>query len=332
MRIVPRPEVTAPLPVTVYVPARDEAEVIESSIRALLTEPVARVVVIDDGSTDDTSSILARLAAEDSRLAILSGRGPLPGEVGKPAALAHAVETEPPQTPWVLFVDADVVVARGAVAGLLEAAKSGRASLVTIIPEVTLKTPVEALVMPPIGALILAHHPPARVADPADPLAFANGQMLLVERERYLAVEGHASVRREVLEDVRLAERMKAAGARLLLADGQALARTRMYASWAELFEGLTKNVFLLVGGTWPRVLRAALLTLALGAAPVFALSLSPDLAGLAGYLLILAMQMTLRRSARASAAWAVLAPLGAVLAAWVLLASARRFHRGEVM
>jgi hypothetical protein len=318
--------------VTVYVPARDEAEIIEACVRALLAEPVSSVVVVDDASTDETPELLAALARTEPRLTVLQGQGPRPGECGKPAALAFAVAQRPPLTPWLLFVDADVVLARGAVAGLLEAAEATGAALVTVIPELELVTPLEKLAMPPIGALILARHPPARVADPGDPLAFANGQVLLVERDRYLREGGHGAVVSEVLEDVRLAERLKRGGARLLVADGQAAARTRMYARWSELVEGWTKNLHLLMGGRQLRSLSVACGVLALGLAPWLVLALSPDALGVWGYLAILAMQMLLRRSGKASPLWAVLAPLGGALTAWILLRSARRHRRGSVV
>ncbi len=52
----------------------------------------------------------------------------------------------------------------------------------------------------------------AEVNDPQSPAAAANGQYLLIRREAYEKIGGHASVCGEVLEDVALARRAKAAG------------------------------------------------------------------------------------------------------------------------
>ena len=57
----------------------------------------------------------------------------------------------------------------------------------------------------------------AAVNDPESPAAAANGQYLLVRREAYDAIGGHAAVCGEVLEDVALAQRAKAAGVALYL-------------------------------------------------------------------------------------------------------------------
>lgn len=71
----------------------------------------------------------------------------------------------------------------------------------------------------------------------------ANGQFLLVRREVYEQLGGHASIRGAVLEDVALAERFRAAGRSLRFAWAPDLASTRMYRGRAEMFEGLLKTV-----------------------------------------------------------------------------------------
>jgi hypothetical protein len=111
------------------------------------------------------------------------------------------------------------------------------------------------------------------VNDTASPAAAVNGQYLLIRREVYAAIGGHAEVRGEVLEDVALAQRAKAAGVRLHFAPDDGIARVRMYATFREMWEGWTKNLHPLVtlpGQTVPRELFSVvpwipLLCLALG-------------------------------------------------------------------
>jgi len=59
--------------------------------------------------------------------------------------------------------------------------------------------------MPLVFCELALAYPPARVSDPAQRIAAANGQFLLVEREAYRRLGGHASVAEKVLEDVELA-------------------------------------------------------------------------------------------------------------------------------
>ncbi len=73
--------------------------------------------------------------------------------------------------------------------------------------------------------------------------AAANGQCLLFTREAYVACGGHAGVHDRVLEDVLLAQRVKAAGQKLRLADGAGLVAARMYSDWPSVRDGYAKNI-----------------------------------------------------------------------------------------
>jgi GT2 family glycosyltransferase len=94
------------------------------------------------------------------------------------------------------------------------------------------------------------------VNDPASPDAAANGQFLMIRRDAYDAIGGHASVAAEVLEDVALARRVKSAGYSLAFNSGKGIVRVRMYRSFASMWEGWTKNLYPLIGGTPVATLR----------------------------------------------------------------------------
>jgi dolichol-phosphate mannosyltransferase len=66
---------------SVVIPAHQEAEVIEPTLRALLEQLVAEgldyeLLVVDDGSTDGTADVVARVAAEDPRVRCIRNDGP----------------------------------------------------------------------------------------------------------------------------------------------------------------------------------------------------------------------------------------------------------------
>jgi hypothetical protein len=67
----------------------------------------------------------------------------------------------------------------------------------------------------------------------------------LFERGAYEEIGGHGAVRREVVEDQRLAQTLCKAGKRLSVREAEAIFATRMYRSLGELVEGWTKNVSL---------------------------------------------------------------------------------------
>ena len=68
---------------------------------------------------------------------------------------------------------------------------------------------------------------------------------MLIRRDAYDAVGGHAAVAKAILEDVELARLVKRAGYRLQFRLSDVVS-TRMYRSFAQMWEGWTKNLALL--------------------------------------------------------------------------------------
>ena len=90
--------------VMVIVPAWNAENYIEATLRSVLAQTyrALRIFVVDDGSTDTTPQILARLAAEDPRLSFVTVAN------GGPAAARNcALARLPEETRWVMFLDAD---------------------------------------------------------------------------------------------------------------------------------------------------------------------------------------------------------------------------------
>ena len=90
--------------VTVIVPAWNAEKYLEASLRSVLNQShrALRLLVIDDGSSDSTPEILARLRAEDPRLSYRS----VPNG-GPAAARNRALAQLPEGTDYVMFLDAD---------------------------------------------------------------------------------------------------------------------------------------------------------------------------------------------------------------------------------
>ena len=86
---------------------------------------------------------------------------------------------------------------------------------------------------------------PRKVNDPKRKDAIANGQFIFIKRSVYDAIGGHESVKDQIVEDKAISEKVKWGGYRLIVADGMQVARTRMYTSLPEMWEGWTKNIYL---------------------------------------------------------------------------------------
>lgn len=239
---------TAASTISAIVPARNEEANVSRCVESLAAQPeIAEIIVVNDQSTDRTAAILAELSARIAKLGIVHSNTPPEGCTGKNFAISQGVTLA--RGEWLLFTDADVEHLPGSAARALADAENSGAALVSYSPEQETLTWRERAVIPFIFCRLATRFSYARVKDPAAPDAAANGQYLLMRREVYESVGGHAAVRGEIVEDVALARKVKHTGHRIFFATGQGIARTRMYGSPSEMWEGWTKNLFPLFGG-----------------------------------------------------------------------------------
>ena len=232
--------------VSVIVPARNEAATIETVVRSVLrsTYPRLELIVVDDGSTDATASIVSQLAAEDSRLRLLAGAPLPPGWYGKPWACQQGADAARGEI--LLFTDADTRHEPELLARAVGALQRERADLVTVAPFQRCESFWERVVMPQIWLLLgVRYHPAAVNRARAERDVIANGQFILVPRASYEALGEHTAVRHEVAEDLALAQRCFRAGRKLHFAFAERLMETRMYHGLGPLVEGWSKNVYL---------------------------------------------------------------------------------------
>jgi glycosyltransferase involved in cell wall biosynthesis len=235
--------------ISAIVPARNEEATIAACIESLACQAeIGQILAVNDESTDKTAEIIRGLMTSIPNLRLLETQGVPEGWIGKNHAVALGAKEA--TNPWLLFTDADAVHEPGAAARALEAAQESGAALVSFSPEQILEKWHEKALIPFIYCRLGRIFSYDAVNDPVSPDAAANGQFLMIQRDAYDAVGGHASVAGEVLEDVALARRTKSAGYRLAFHSGKGIVRVRMYRTFASMWEGWTKNLYKLVGGT----------------------------------------------------------------------------------
>jgi hypothetical protein len=231
-------------PVSVIIPARNEAATIEACLEGARGQAYGdlHILVVDDRSEDGTAELVRRVARADPRVELVEGQALPPGWMGKSWALQQGAQRA--RGEWLLFVDADTRLLPGAVAGAVDEARRRGVPVLSALTAQELHTPWERIVQPAVFAAIAEAMPVTLVNDPRFPhLAIANGQFLLVHRDAYRAIGGHAAVRGEIAEDAYFARRAKELRIPYWLGDGRRLATTRMYATPAALWEGWTKNL-----------------------------------------------------------------------------------------
>lgn len=250
--------------VSAIIPARNEEASVARAVESVAAQPeIGEVIVVNDQSTDRTGEILAELAARIPKVRVLE-TGALPsGWTGKNYALS--VGAAAARGEWLLFTDADTFHLPGSTARALADAKEHDAALVSYSPEQEMETFWERALIPRVFWMLSSRYSFERVNNPALPDAAANGQFLLIRRETYAGIGGHAAISADVLEDVAMARRVKSGGCGLYFANGTGIVRTRMYRSFETMWAGWTKNLYLLVGRSGVKSLAQFMDLLALG-------------------------------------------------------------------
>jgi chlorobactene glucosyltransferase len=278
-RVPTRPAPPGAPPASVLVAARNEEANIAACLEELLAQdyPSFEVLAIDDGSSDRTGALIEEARRRDGRLRALRASPTPEGWTGKNWALHLAAQEA--RGEWLLFTDADTRHGPQALSSAVARARERGLHLLTLVPRALHGSLWERALQPAAMACLGRWFPLERVNDPSDPLAFANGQFLLLSREAYRALGGHQAVRGEFLEDVALARAAKASGLRLEWALGKRLMGVRMYDTLPRALRGW-RRIFLHAFERRRGVLALKALDLALSSVLPFALLLALAAAG----------------------------------------------------
>ena len=243
-----QPEPEELMEMTVVIPVRNEEECLAACLESLVSKSEEvfelgkdwELIVVDDHSTDRTAEIARGIAGVTVMVA-----GKLEhGWTGKNNAVWTAAKRA--RGRWLLFTDADTVHEPGNLHRAIHEAKKHKVGMLSYSPRQVVKGVAQRSLMPLVFCELVLAYPPAKVSDPNQRIAAANGQFLLIEREAYRRLGGHAAVADKVLEDVELAFLAKRRKLGLRFRYAEDAVSTRMYRTTAAMMEGWTKNLALL--------------------------------------------------------------------------------------
>jgi chlorobactene glucosyltransferase len=239
--------------VSIIVPARNEGRNLPSCLECLLRQDYPaghlNIVIIDDDSTDDTFAVGTSFARRSQHVKIVACPPLPPRWCGKPHACWVGTRLSSAQVEWLCFIDADVQAEPRLIASAVAAAASQRLALLSLAPRQRLGSFAERLIIP-CGLYLMAFCQDLEsVQSPDSNRATASGQFMLIRRDVYESVGGHAAVHDAICEDLELALLIKRAGGHVLLQDGKLLLMARMYTGWGSLWTGLSKNLVQMLGG-----------------------------------------------------------------------------------
>jgi glycosyltransferase involved in cell wall biosynthesis len=239
----------SPLPprggISVLIPARNEEKNIGLALDLAIEDrtSVREVLVYDDHSTDRTADLIAEWAARDPRVRRLAPQ-PLPdGWCGKPFACSRLAAEAGSE--WLLFLDADARLRPGGAAAIAAEAERRGLTFLSAWPGLDLGGAWERILMPLLPHVVFTLFPaPLALCSMRPEFGLAHGACILVRREEYLRMGGHARVRGEIFEDTALARAWREAGLRGACLDGQKVVRVRMYDSPDAIWAGFQKNAY----------------------------------------------------------------------------------------
>jgi len=201
-----------PVRCSIVLAARNEEARIENTIRHLLRQSGVQVEVIavDDRSTDRTSEILRRLAAEDARVRVTRVDALPDGWLGK----CHACHVGAGMATgeWIPFTDADCWMKPDVIARALSVAQREGVDHITLTPGVLPET-AGARAWHLAFLMSMANWISGVNRD--QPKKYLGiGAFNLVRRAAYRECGGYESLRLTVLDDVKLGLLLRRAGKR----------------------------------------------------------------------------------------------------------------------
>ena len=229
--------------VCVIVPCHNEAGNIATLIASLKEQDYdrLRVVLALDRCTDDTVGVARRAIGEDGRFEIVEITA-CPAEWAGKVHAAHSgfERSEHAHKAEVLiFTDADTWLDPACVRACVALLNDRELDFLSLLSTLNAQTWFERVVQPITAFELARQYPLLRVnREDKRKRAFANGQFMMFTHKAYQAIDGHASVKDAILEDIAFARSIYYGGMRGGLLLGDAMLRCRMYDNWDEYVRG----------------------------------------------------------------------------------------------
>ena len=227
--------------ITVLIPARNEAEVIGTTLSSLKTQGHDfAIVMVDDRSTDGTVTVAQALGVQNLR--ILSGE-PLPADwSGKLWALEQGFRHV--NTPLVLLIDADIELQPNIVQGLRRKLKEDHLHFVSLMAQMRMVSFWERLLMPAFVYFFKMLFPFRLSNSSFTRVAAAAGGCILLETRLIKEIGGFKAICNELIDDCALAKRVKSLGYRTWIGLTHSVRSLRSYENLAGIWNMVARTAF----------------------------------------------------------------------------------------
>ncbi len=312
--------------VSIIFAARDEAEKLPAAIETLLAQdyPKFEVIAVNDRSADQTPTILHDLERTRSGLMVTEIDTLPPGWLGKPHALVAGYEKSHGE--WLVFTDADVHFAPDVLRRAVALATEQQWDHLTLLSAVEMRGFWEKVAISYFGLGFVFGNEPWLASNPRSARYVGIGAFQMVRRSAYEKSGGHARLRMEVIEDMKLGKLMKMAGCRSGVAVAHDMVSVRWHSGVQNVIRGVTKNMFAAVHYNAFFAVAAMMLSVIMSVSPFLGLAFASGWARVfAGVAVVAAILIhgTMIWSTEASPLYGLTHPLGALVFCWMLARSA---------
>lgn len=313
--------------VTVLIPARNEAQFIDQTLRNLQAQGKGlRIIVIDDQSEDHTAILARRSGAE-----VISGTTPPKDWSGKLWALNQGLQQV--RTRYTLLLDADINLSPGILKALLNKAQQESLSLVSLMAELPVQRFSERLLVPAFIFFFKLLYPFRLSNNPASRVAAAAGGCILVETSVLKSTNAFASIHSALIDDCMLATRVKQAGFKTWIGLSHAVQSYRGYNSLAAIWNTVARTAFTQLHYSLLMLLLCTLIMISMfWCAPLSVIIYTDTIFAVCSILTWLAMfivYMPILSFYRSTLFWVIALPVTGTLYLLMTWTSAFRYWRG---
>lgn len=219
--------------ITVLIPARNEAENIQQTLRDLQQQGQGhRILVIDDQSSDDTALLSRKIGAN-----VITGSDLPEGWTGKLWALQQGLQQV--RTPLVLQLDADISLQPGILPALLQQLKTNNHAMVSIMALLPTTGFWQKLLLPAYVWFFKMLYPFALVNGKNKLFSAAAGGCILLRTDVLRSIGEYNAIKHAVIDDCTLAAQIKSSGHSIWIG----LSRSVISQRASETFNDITQLV-----------------------------------------------------------------------------------------
>jgi hopene-associated glycosyltransferase HpnB len=316
--------------ITVLIPARNEAEVIQQTLQSVVDQELGlNIILIDDSSEDATVEKARQLPIPNLRF-IQSP--PLPaGWSGKLWALEQGRRQV--TTAYILLLDADVKIAPGLMKALRGKMRREDIPFLSLMAAPSMSCKWEKLLMPAFVYFFKVLYPFRQVNSRRTRVAAAAGGCILLETRLLDQIGGFESIKAAVIDDCALASRVKSQGFKIWLGLTHSVQSIRGYQHLKEIWNMVARAAFTQLRGSLARLILCTAMMVLFYQVPAVMVVSSNNLLryfSLASLAIMLFTYLPILRFYDRSWTWALGLPLIAALFLAMTWTSAMRYWRGE--